>query len=89
MKFLIKLFKNEAVVDKFEEGLNITHLTGAESSFDEKINETSLSAQLEEKIETLETDSVNLHKTQKFCPECGTANDVLNKFCVSCGYNFK
>ena len=29
------------------------------------------------------------HKTQKFCPECGTPNDVLNKFCISCGYNFE
>ena len=28
------------------------------------------------------------HKTQKFCPECGTPNDVLNKFCIACGYNF-
>lgn len=36
----------------------------------------------------IETLDVNLQKTQKFCPDCGTANDVLNKFCVSCGYNF-
>lgn len=30
----------------------------------------------------------NLHKTQKFCPECGSPNDMLNKFCISCGYDF-
>lgn len=39
----------------------------------------------EPKVEKLD---VNLHNTQKFCPECGTPNDVLNKFCVSCGNNF-
>ncbi len=36
-----------------------------------------------------ESENVNLQRTQKFCPECKTPNDVLNKFCVSCGYNFK
>ena len=43
-------------------------------------------------IETLEienNDFVNLNKTQKFCPSCGNPNDVLNKFCISCGYNFE
>ncbi|MDD2238704.1 MAG: DUF5684 domain-containing protein [Bacilli bacterium] len=29
------------------------------------------------------------NKTQKFCSQCGSPNDVLNKFCVSCGYNFE
>ncbi len=32
---------------------------------------------------------MNLNKTQKFCPVCGNPNDVLNKFCISCGYNFE
>ena len=43
-------------------------------------------------IETLEienNDFANLNKTQKFCPSCGNPNDVLNKFCISCGYNFE
>jgi len=43
-------------------------------------------------IETLDienNDFVNLNKTQKFCPICGNPNDVLNKFCISCGYNFE
>ena len=40
-------------------------------------------------IETLKTESNNFQKTQKFCKECGTPNDILNKFCVSCGYVFK
>lgn len=31
----------------------------------------------------------NSHKTQKFCSQCGSPNDVLNKFCISCGYNFE
>lgn len=43
----------------------------------------------EEPIDILETENVNLQRTQKFCKECGTPNDILNKFCVSCGYNFK
>lgn len=34
------------------------------------------------------TSTANLHKTQKFCPECGSPNDMLNKFCISCGYDF-
>lgn len=45
----------------------------------------SMSPNLEENIETLDTNNHNLQRTQKFCPECGTPNDVLNKFCVSCG----
>lgn len=43
----------------------------------------------EEPIDILETENVNLQRTQNFCKECGTPNDILNKFCVSCGYNFK
>lgn len=39
----------------------------------------------ESNVETLD---VNLQKTQKFCSECGTANDILNKYCISCGNNF-
>ena len=42
----------------------------------------------EEKIETLDLEHHITSKTQKFCPSCGTPNDVLNKFCVSCGHNF-
>ncbi|MDD2504986.1 MAG: hypothetical protein PHF21_01790 [Bacilli bacterium] len=39
----------------------------------------------EKKVEEL---TVNLQKTQKFCSECGTANDILNKYCISCGKEF-
>ena len=42
----------------------------------------------ESSMETLETETVNLQTTQKLCSECGTPNDILNKFCVSCGNNF-
>ncbi|MDD4187309.1 MAG: hypothetical protein PHX04_00835 [Bacilli bacterium] len=37
----------------------------------------------------VEVLDIKLHKTQKFCPECATPNDILNKYCISCGYTFK
>lgn len=40
-------------------------------------------------IEQKPKKEMNFHKTQKFCPQCGSPNDVLNKFCISCGYNFE
>ncbi len=38
--------------------------------------------------EVVSTSNFNFQQTQKFCPQCGNPNDVLSKFCVSCGHKF-
>ncbi len=30
-----------------------------------------------------------MKKHKKFCPKCGTPNDVSDLYCVHCGYSFK
>ena len=27
-------------------------------------------------------------KTKKFCPTCGTQNNIQDAFCIKCGYSF-
>jgi len=46
----------------------------------------------QEQVEELLINKTSIfknNKTQKFCSQCGSPNDVLNKFCVSCGYDFE
>jgi len=43
---------------------------------------------VEPEIETLDLSDANIERTQKICG-CGTPNDPLAKFCVSCGQTYK
>ena len=29
-----------------------------------------------------------IDKTKKFCPACGTQNNIKDAFCIKCGYGF-
>ncbi|MDD2208177.1 MAG: hypothetical protein PHG03_03695 [Bacilli bacterium] len=99
MKFLNKIFKKKEINE--EESEYNTFVVKESSRIEEQLTDNTeiKKPEKEENIDAfnmspsekteVEVLDLNLHKTQKFCPECRTPNDILNKYCISCGYNFK
>lgn len=98
MKFLNKIFKKKEIIEEESDTVIVPdlmvlksdeHIDNAEITKPEKTDNIDAFNMLPNEKTSVEVLDLNLHKTQKFCPECRTPNDILNKYCISCGYTFK